>query len=86
MGYSPKPRSFRAFVYRNQLVEHRQRLFTRTLECVAANDRAIATAIANVTGILIDGVRSLGCAARKYDEPTAIEATFNDMGDALGLG
>src|SRR3546814_6974491 len=57
----------------------------RALEGVAADDRAVAAAIANVARVLIDRIGPLGSATRKHDDAAAIEARLNDMADAIRL-
>ena len=54
------------------------------LEGVAADDRAIAAAVADGAGLVIDAVEILGRAAGEDDDAPAGEARLHDMGDALG--
>src|SRR3546814_8574432 len=77
--------SFLVLVDAHELVEHRQCLGARALEGVAADDRAVAAAIANVARVLIDRIGPLGSATRKHDDAAAIEARLNDMADAIRL-
>ena len=73
-----------ALVDFDDLVEHGQGLLLRPLEGVAADDRAVAAAVADRAHLGEDAVEVLGLAARKDDDAPAVKGGLHDMADACG--
>src|SRR3546814_9453342 len=57
-----------ALVDADELVQHGNRFVARALEGVAADDRAVAAAVADVARVLIDSVRALGRTAGEHHQ------------------
>ena len=70
----------------DDLGQHVQRLLLRSLEGIAANDRAIAAAVADCSHFGEDAVEVLRLAAREDDDATAVEGGLHDVADARGRG
>src|SRR6516162_3319500 len=70
----------------DDLAQHVERLPLRPLEGVPADDRAVATAVADGTHLGKDAVEILGLAAREDDDPPAVKGRLHDMADARSRG
>jgi hypothetical protein len=70
----------------DDLVEQGQRFVAGALEGVAADDGAVAAAVADVARVLVDGVAALGGAAGEDDEAPAVEAAWTTWRTRAGCG
>src|SRR6185437_2118692 len=68
-----------ALVDANPAVEQLQRLVARALEGVAADDRAVAAAVADGARLGEDAAVVLGLAAGEHDDAPPVEAGLDDM-------
>src|SRR3954471_24399278 len=84
MRGTPAPALVLALVDADDLVEHLERLVARPLERVAADDRAIAAAVADGAHLVHDAVLVLRLAAREDDDAPAVEAGLYDVAVARG--
>src|SRR5258708_16999446 len=73
-----------AFVDADDLIEHLERLVARPLEGVAADNRAVAAAVADGAHLVHDAILVLRLAAREDDDAAAVEAGLHDMAIARG--
>src|SRR3954471_12761479 len=70
----------------HKAVEQRQRILTRPLEAVAADDRAVAAAIADRAGVVENGILVLMRTAREHHDSAAVEARLHDVAYPLRQG
>src|SRR3954467_13304787 len=68
----------------DDLVQHLQRGFLRTLEGIAANDAAVGAAVADAAHLLEHAVEVLRLAAGEHHHAPAVEGGLHDVLDALG--
>src|SRR5258707_9694114 len=84
MPETPAPILVLALVDPDDLVEHLERLVARPLEGVAADDRAVAAAVADGAHLVHDAILVLRLAAREDDDAAAVESGLHNMAIARG--